>query len=506
MSVVRNFIFLSLFPAMLSAGEPVEVLLSSDSTIYEEALAGLQSAYAKPVRIQYLDVITAEEPDLEQYFRQVEQRKPQAYVTFGIPATKAAVQYMDSVPVIFSMVNSPRMLGLERKNLCGVSMDVSAEYFFQTLKTIKPDASRVHAFYSSDQGRFIAEEGKYLDFKHDLYYTTSPVRSSELSSALEEIRGKADAIYMVPDPVYDRQAFMEVSRFAKRNGIILMSPFPALVRLGTTFGYSPDYTNIGMKTGAMLERISAGSDCTKELVKPSGQPVFTLNQDYAATQKIPIPESVRERARLSGLLNVGVDLFRENKLRSAKAVFESILNKDPGNPTVKHYRSLVIRRLTSDKTSVFFDRAERYEARRNYPAARAQYSAVLQLNPDDPAAKTGFARTSRLYSEQETRRGQVLSAGNDPFAAMRAYQTAISVWPDNRTAAAALAALRNEHSSNIPRYMSQAQGMYQARNYDRAIALFNNVLLIHPGHTEAGQYVRLSREKKAAIERLLENQ
>lgn len=506
MRYLKNILYIILFPAVLSAGEPIEVLLSSDSTIYEEALAGLQTSYSKPVRIQYLDVITAEQPDLEQYFSHIEQKGPAAYVTFGIPATKAAIEYLDSVPVIFSMVNSPRMLGLERKNLCGVSMDVSLEYFFHTLKTIRPDASRVHAFFSSEQGRYLAEEGKYLDYKHGLYYTTSSIRSSELSSALEEIRDTADAIYMVPDPVYDRKAFMEVSSFAKRNGIILMSPFPALVRLGTTFGYSPDYTNIGMKTGAMLERISAGSDCSKELVKPSGQPVFSLNQDFAAQQNISIPESVRERARLSGLLNVGVDLFRENKLRSAKAVFESILNKDPGNPTVKHYRSLVIRRLTSDKTSIYFERAERFEARRNYPAARAQYSAVLQLNPDDPIAKTGFARTSRLYSEQETRRGQALAASDDPFAAMRAYQTAVSVWPDNQTAAAALATLRNEHSSNIPRYLSQAQGMYRARNYDRAIALFNNVLLIHPGHTEAVQYVQLSREKKAAIERLLENQ
>ena len=64
---------------------------------------------------------------------------------------------------------------------------------------------------------------------------------------------------MVNDPLYSNLEFETLSEFAKKNNIVLMTSFPALVKVGATFGISPDYSKIGVLTGQMANKLYAGT-------------------------------------------------------------------------------------------------------------------------------------------------------------------------------------------------------------------------------------------------------
>ena len=54
------------------ANKPIEVLLSSDNRIYEQGLYGIQSVFEGELKISYLDIITAEQPDIAGYFKAID--------------------------------------------------------------------------------------------------------------------------------------------------------------------------------------------------------------------------------------------------------------------------------------------------------------------------------------------------------------------------------------------------------------------------------------------------
>ncbi|MCB1139150.1 MAG: tetratricopeptide repeat protein [Leptospiraceae bacterium] len=483
----------------------VEVLLSSDSSIYEEGLAGFQSVVHGQTRVRYLEVLQAEQSDLSAYFNEIESSGAVVYVAFGRAATQLAAENLRSVNVVFSMLNSPKQLNLKQGNLCGVSMDIGPDRYFATLKEVQPSARHVYSFYSTDQGRAAATAGEYMDLQHGLLLESISVGPADsFENALERIKGRADAIYMVPDPLYDRENFQLLSDFSRKHGIVLMTGYPALVRLGATFGISPDYTNLGIATGEMVNRILSGqSNCSNELVQVPRQTAFTLNEEYAKSQGLEISQPIRERARLAGLMKLGVELFGEDKLNSAQKIFEAILKKDPENRGARSYRSLIVERLTGDETRRYMNRADSHMKSRQYLQARAEYARVLQLNPDFEPARKGLAEASRLQSEVETNQARALTNAGQPFAAIRSYISAVRIWPQNGRAHNELAQLRARESAKVPRYMQEGLNQYNRRNYQNAIQMFENVLLVNPGHKEATEYLRLSHQKYAAVQRLL---
>lgn len=502
-----------IFSAILSLGSAnaesvpvIEVLLSSDSSIYEEGLAGLQSVVKGQTRVKYLEVLQAEESDLSAYFNDIEASGTVVYVAFGRAAAQLASENLHNTNVVFSMLNSPKQLNLKKGNLCGVSMDIGPERFFKTLREVDPEARYVYSFYSTDQGRDAAVAGEYLDLQHGLLLEAISIGPADsLQSNLSRIKNKADAIYMVTDPLYDRENFRILSSFARENGITLMTGYPALVKLGATFGISPDYTNLGIATGEMVNRILSGrSECSRELVNVPNQTTFTLNEQFAKAQGLELSDAIKERARLAGLMKLGVDLYSEDKLNSARKIFEAILKKDSENRAARSYRSLIVERLTGDQTKKYMFRAERHMKNRQYLLARAEYAQVLRLNPDYGAARKGLAEASRLQSEVQTNQARALANAGQPFEAIRSYISALRIWPQNGIARSELANLRGRESARITQYMQDGLLEYNRRNYDLAIARFQNVLLVNPAHQEATEYLRLSQQKQEAVRRLLE--
>ncbi|MDX1960049.1 MAG: ABC transporter substrate binding protein [Leptospiraceae bacterium] len=484
-----------------SAKKIIDVLISSDNRIYEQGLYGIQSVVDSELRVSYLDIVNAENPGVGAYFKQIEDSNAPYLITIGPSATKVAKENLRKTPILFTMVSSPKSLGLESGNICGVSMDISVSEFFQALKDIKPDAKNVISFYTTNDGEFSSGEGEYSDLKYKLFYQKRKLADKkDFSKELSTLEGKVDAFLMVNDPLYGKQEFEELSKFSKKNKIILMTGFPALVKVGATFGIAPDYSKIGVLTGMMANRISSKeSTCESERVLLPDQSSFFLNETYAKESGLNIPESIVERAKLTKLFDVGITLINEGKLNSAKSVFDAILKKDPGNKSAFAFQQLIIEKQTGNKTKDLLASADAHMKNKRYAQARADYQKVLSINPSIAVAKDGIQASLHEQSEQERAQGNAHRNSGNPFDAIRSYMAALRTLPTNSQANADMSSLRASESSKMKEYIQKGIQLYEEREYDYAITIFENSLLVVPGSKEATEYLRLSKKKKEAI-------
>lgn len=483
----------------------VEILLSSDNSILEQALFGLQSSLDYPVRISYVDLLRSEYKDVPSYFKEIESSDTKLFVAIGSAAFKLARENLNRTPIVFTMVSHPKSIGIDSDNVCGIGMDVSISEFFKVLRELSPKANRVLTFYSQPEGEFFATEGDYFDLKYKLNFAKKKVSEENFRSSLEKVRGEYDAFIIVKDSLYNREIFEELSEFSKKNKMILMAPFPALVRAGATFGISPEYSKLGIETGELANRILSGkSSCKEEKVSLSDKPSFFLNEAYASDSNVIVPEELKERAKLTRLFTVGLNLLNEGKLKSARIVFENILKKDPNNQSVASYLQLVIEKMTGGKTKELLEAAEDFYKKGNYSRARAEFQKVLLLNPNLRAAKEGLSSATLAQSESERINAEQLVRSGKVFDGIKMYQSSLRTFPQNAKSSVELNHVRSSEYSKIPEYLKEGIELYSQRDYEGSIRIFENILLIDPADKRAQEYLRLSTKKKDAIRVLLD--
>ncbi|MCU0238660.1 MAG: hypothetical protein MUC29_04390, partial [Pyrinomonadaceae bacterium] len=134
--------------AVYSDANKIKVLLTSDNSIYEQALFGLQSSFDGELEILYLDELEANESKLQNLYRELDNSNT-FVISIGKGATYSIQENTKKVMILFSMVSNPKSLNLKSNRFCGVSMDVPMDLFFTTLKDINSNAKTVLSIYSN---------------------------------------------------------------------------------------------------------------------------------------------------------------------------------------------------------------------------------------------------------------------------------------------------------------------------------------------------------------------
>jgi len=430
--------------------------------------------------------------------------RPPLVITFGLKATSLAEENLKKTPILFTFVISPKTLKLGNGRLCGIGMHISIQEFFKTLKEIRPNASRVMAFYSSAQGKNLATEGEYLDLHHEVLYTKKNVDPDDFSDELLNLKGKIDAFHLVADPLYTKKNFKLLSDFCKKHSIVLMTGFRSLVNIGATFGFGRDSSKMGILTGKLANRLLSGkSSCGQEIITIPKQALFFLNEQYARESNIQLPQSVIQRAKQNRLMAEGIDLFNQLKFKQARYLFEALLEKDHKNTDAQYYVQLIIQKQSGKKIAKLISQAQNNFIKKEFGLAIKKYHEVLVLNANSHEAKKGYSKSRIALSEVERVAGTKLSQAGKSFQAIRKYLASLKTWPDNAKGRKALTILRNGQRKKIPKYLQDGISLYSMRDYQRAINTFQNIILVTPGHKKATEYLRLARKKKKAIDALL---
>ena len=123
----------------------------------------------------------------------------------------------------------------------------------------------------------------------------TPVKSSDIQSAILLLVGKVDAIYVPLDNMIV-SAMPSVSRTALKHNIPLFSADSGSVQDGAfaCLGYS--YVQTGHKTGEIVAKILDGTPPSEIPVASPGTTDIFINRQVLETLKIPLSEAVRKQA------------------------------------------------------------------------------------------------------------------------------------------------------------------------------------------------------------------
>lgn len=482
----------------------IPVIVSSNNPIYLQALAGVQYSAKYESGIYYMNTIKEEYPDLNDFYTKLKKESPSLIITIGNEASRTTREYIKDTPTLFLMVDAPKTMNPEQGKFCGYEKDVSLSEYFSTLRELKPSARRVLTVYSSDQGEVLTGAGEYGDiWKGVLFQRIKVLDKDELKKTLNDKLGKYDALFLSSDRIFDQETFEYVSNFSKKNGIILMTLYPALVELGATFALVPDSSNQGVLAGQMANQIVEGkAECELGPVLLPEQPFLYLNEAYAQESGITIPEALKIKVKTDRILSFGIDLYYKKMYKSAKNIFTSIIKKDPGNKVARHYLSETINATTKTEIDSLWSKGETLHKSKKYREARVMYKKILDINPEYTPAKEAIDSSLKEESDGIREDAKRKDSAGDPFAAIRAYQEAISLYPSNKDAQNELSVIRQREYKKIGDYFRDGTVLYNKREYVKSIEVFSNILLITPEDKKAQEYQRLSIVKKGAMDRL----
>ena len=126
-------LILILNTSLFSEEDSIEILLSSNNSIYLTTLQSIQSTSKRKLNLNFINSMN--ESQMKDFFSALEKRKVPFLITLGPQASLLAKENLKITPILYSLLNSPRALGFNYKsNTCGVHMDVPIQDFFRALK------------------------------------------------------------------------------------------------------------------------------------------------------------------------------------------------------------------------------------------------------------------------------------------------------------------------------------------------------------------------------------
>lgn len=248
-------------------------VLSKGSGPYFEAYLALQKAMGRP--ITPID-LSKGAPKLPPGLK--------AVVTFG--ARAADLDYPDGVKVIFALAPgySPRSGQSGRVRLCPVPRPADALAAFLRLQ---PSLKRLAVFYSADMAPVVNQleaAAPALGLEVVKAQLQSPAQVPE---RLRTLLGKADAVWLLPDPaLISRTSLSVLGEFSCANKIPFYAPSAGLLQFGAAASYAPEPEETGRAAALALKAALAGQTLP-EVIHPANS-ALTLNRGTVARCALPL--------------------------------------------------------------------------------------------------------------------------------------------------------------------------------------------------------------------------
>lgn len=185
-------------------------------------------------------------------------------VVVGIttPSAQALFNKISEAPIVYSAVTDPVSAGLEGDNITGVSDMTPVKKQLSLLKELLPEAKTVGMIYNSGELNSEIQVGIAKDVSEELgleIVVTSITNSNEVSTALDSILGKVDALYVQKDNTL-ASAFPVIVKKADEKNIPIIGAVKDYVDGGALATDGPSEFEIGYQTGEMIVKILNGEE------------------------------------------------------------------------------------------------------------------------------------------------------------------------------------------------------------------------------------------------------
>jgi putative tryptophan/tyrosine transport system substrate-binding protein len=232
--------------------------------------------------------------------------KVDVIVALGSPAIVAAKQATAVIPIVFPLASDPVGDGLVASlarpggNITGLSNEQPdlAGKRLEILRELVPGLSRLGYIANVNNPTAMGNVHEVEEAAAKLALQIMPLdvkRAEDIAPAIETIKGRAQALYVVGDPlIADNQ--IQINTLALAARLPTMHGSRSYVASGGLLSYGPNYSDLFRRAGEYLDKILKGA-------KPADIPVelptrieLMVNLKTAKAIGLTIPESFLLRA------------------------------------------------------------------------------------------------------------------------------------------------------------------------------------------------------------------
>jgi putative ABC transport system substrate-binding protein len=222
---------------------PGEIVVVCDQRIapYRALLEGFTKACDWPVR-----VIPPEEAARDGLEGRLRERGVRAVLAVGIQA-RDAVEVLRDLPVLLTMVPQADHWVAARPNRSGIEMALSPRRHLETIRRVFPAARRIGVIFDPRiSGDYVREAREAAGALNLALETHEIVRPGEFARHLEELPGRVDVFWMLPDPT---------ALQAENVNALLLASFESRIPI---YGFARKYVELGAVAAAHLDPYALG--------------------------------------------------------------------------------------------------------------------------------------------------------------------------------------------------------------------------------------------------------
>ncbi|MGB7295806.1 MAG: ABC transporter substrate-binding protein [Candidatus Aminicenantales bacterium] len=243
--------------------------------------------------------------EAQQIAQQFVEEKTDMIVALSTQCLQAAIMAAPKVPVVFTSVANPYLLGVGRsaenhvRNITGVASTGPIKQTLGFIREALPEAKRIGTLWTPAELnseyylRLLREGAAELG----LEVIAQPVANSNevLLSGQMLLNRKVDAIFPISDNTINA-AFETLGRLAQENAVPLFGGFPLFARLGACAAMGWDFFEMGYRTGEIALRIKNGEDPGRIPIQSMSRVRLHLNLQAAGMQGVHFSPQILERA------------------------------------------------------------------------------------------------------------------------------------------------------------------------------------------------------------------
>ena len=232
--------------------------------------------------------------------------KVDVIVTVATPATLAAKQATTVIPIVFLTASDPVGTGLVTSlarpggNVTGLANQISdtTGKKLEFLREVVPGLRRLAIMANVANPAAVLDmgEAQVTGRALGLEVTTSEIRRAEdISPAFDALKGRADALYLCPDPLMNTNR-TQINIFAVRARLPTIYGVRDFVQAGGLMSYAPNLPNQFRRAADFVDKILRGA-------KPGDIPVeqptkfeLVINLTTAKALGLTVPPSLLARA------------------------------------------------------------------------------------------------------------------------------------------------------------------------------------------------------------------
>ncbi len=251
-----------LFSVRVSAAGDILILQSLPIKPYDEALHAFRSVCK--ARTQKLVTSDLSEGEIT---AKVRKTRPDLILAIGQDALVKA-RALREPPVVYVMVLNPHALTRGYDNVTGVGMHVAPEKQLAQLRQILPHLRKIGLLFDpAKSGDFVSKAYGAASLTGIDLITRTVHTSREAVASIEGLKGKVDALWLLPDTTIVNPATIDILLLAAiENRIPVLTFSEKYTEKGALLSMEVDPREAGRQAGEMANRILAGKS-VKEIEK-----------------------------------------------------------------------------------------------------------------------------------------------------------------------------------------------------------------------------------------------